>query len=73
MNKYKLIVRCRIRIGRFITDDDRKVLGCYHATPVFYADSNYEDIEIVDAAYELFCEGKSEFRHTESVELVQVV
>ena len=72
MNKYKLIIRCCIRIGRSITDYDRIALGCYHETPIFYADSNYEDVEIIAAAYELFCQGKSEFRHTESAELIQV-
>ena len=72
MNQYKLIVRCRINMGRPVTDNDLKALDCYHETPVFYADSNYEAIEIVDAAYELFCAGKPEFRCTESAELVRV-
>ena len=72
MGKYKLIVRCQVLMGRPVTDDDRKVLDCYHETPIFYANSDLEDIEIVDAAYEQFCTGKSEFRHTESAELVRI-
>jgi len=72
MEKYKLIVRCQLNMGRPITDDDRKALECYHETPAFYANSGYENVEIIDAAYELFCAGKPEFRCTESVELVPV-
>ena len=72
MEKYKLIVRCQLIMGRPITDDDRKALDCYHETPEFCVNSGYEDVEIVDAAYELFCAGKPEFRCTESVELVRV-
>lgn len=72
MEKYKLIVRCQLNMGRPVTDDDRKALDCYYETPVFYANSNYEDVEIVDAAYELFCAGNPNFRCTESVELVRV-
>ena len=72
MGKYKLIVRCQLNMGRPVIDDDRKVLDCYHETPVFYANSGYEAVEVVDAAYELFCAGKPEFRCTESVELVPV-
>ena len=72
MNKYRLNVRCRINMGRLVTDDDLKALDCYHETPVFCVDNNYEAIEIVDAAYELFCAGKPEFRCTESAELVRV-
>ena len=72
MGMYKLIVRCRMFMGRPITDDDRKALACYHETPEFYANSCYEDVEIVDAAYELFCAGRPEYRHTESVELVRI-
>jgi len=72
MGVYKLIVRSQLIMGRPVTDDDRKALDCYYETPVFYADSNCYDVEIVDAAYELFCEGKSEFRFTESVELVRI-
>ena len=72
MEKYKLIVHCQLIMGRPITDDDRKALDCYYETPVFYANSNCEDVEIVDAAYELFCAGNPKFRCTESVELVRV-
>lgn len=72
MGKYKLIVRCQLIMGRPVTYDDRRALDCYHETPVFYANSGYEAVEIVDAAYELFCAGKPEFRYTESVELVRV-
>ena len=72
MEKYKLIVRCQLNMGRPITDDDRKALACYYETPVFSAKSGYEDVEIVDAAYELLCAGKPKFRCTESVELVPV-
>ena len=72
MPKYKLIVRCQLIMGKPVADDDRKKLDCYHETPVFFADSNYENVEIVDAAYELFCAGKPEFRCTESVELVRI-
>ena len=72
MEKYKLIVRCQLNMGHPVTDDDRKALDCYHETPVFYANSSYEGMEIIDMAYELFCVGKSEFRCTESVELVRI-
>lgn len=72
MNKYKLIVRCQLNMGRPVTDFDLKVMDCYYETPVFYAKSGYENVEIVDEAYELFCTGKPEFRCTESVELVRV-
>ena len=72
MNAYKLIVRARINMGRPVTDDDRKAMNCYYETPVFYANSDCEVVEIVDAGYELFCAGKAEFRYTESAELVQV-
>lgn len=72
MKIYKLIVRCQLLIGRPVTDNDRKALCCYYETPVFYANSNCEDVEIVDEAYELFCAGKPEFRCIESVELVRV-
>ena len=72
MKKYLLIVRCQILMGRPVTDYDRKVLDCYHEIPFFCNAPNREDVEIVDAAYEQFCVGKPEFRHTESVELVRV-
>lgn len=72
MGKYKLIVRCKVNMGRPVTDYDCKALDCYHETPVFYADSNLEDIEIVDEAYERFCEGRPEFCHTEFVHLVRI-
>ena len=72
MGKYKLIVRGKLIMGRPVTDFVRKALDCYHETPIFYADSNLEDIEIVDEAYERFCEGRPDFCHTESVELVRI-
>ena len=72
MEKYKLIVRCQLLMGRPVTDDDRKALVCYYETPVFYADSSREDEEIIDEAYEQFCAGRPDFRCTESVELVRV-
>jgi putative pyruvate formate lyase activating enzyme len=40
--------------------------------PVVWNTSGYENVEIIDAAYELFCAGKPEFRCTESVELAPV-
>ena len=70
--KCKLIVRCQLLMGRPASDEDRKALDCYYETPIFDADCNCEDVEIVDEAYELFCAGKPEFRCTESVELVCV-
>lgn len=72
MKACKLIVRGQLIMGWPVIDDDRKALDCYYETPVFYANSNYEDAEIVDAAYELFCAGNPKFRCTESVELVCV-
>ena len=72
MRKYKLIVRCQLIMGRPVTDEDRKALDCYYETPVFDADCNCNDTEILDAAYELFCAGKSKFRCAESMELVRV-
>lgn len=51
MGKYKLIVQGKLIMGRPVTDLERKALDCYKETPVFYADSNLEDIEIVDEAY----------------------
>ena len=72
MEAYKLIVRSQLIMGQPVTDDDRKALDCYHETAVFYTDSNCEDVEIVDVAYELFCAGKPEFRCTETVELVRI-
>lgn len=72
MGKYKLIVRIQLIMGRPVTDDDLKALNCYHETPVFHADSKCENIEIVEEAYERFCEGRPEFCHTESVELVRI-
>lgn len=72
MEKYKLIVRCQVLMGRPVTDDDRKSLNCYYETLTFYANSNYEDVEIIDEAYEQFCVGRPEFRCAESVELVRV-
>ena len=50
MGKYKLIVRSQLIMGRPVTDFDRKALDCYKETPFFYADSNLEDIEIIDEA-----------------------
>lgn len=70
MKKYLLIVRCQILMKRPVTDYDRKVLGCYHEIPFFCNAQNWEDVEMVDAAYEQFCVGRPEFRHTESAELV---
>ena len=72
MGTCKLIVRCQLIMGRPVTDEDRKALGCYYETPVFYADDHLEDAEIIDKAYEQFCAGKPEFRCTESVELVRI-
>lgn len=72
MGKYKLIVRSQLIMGRPVTDFGRKALDCYKETPFFYADSNLEDIEIIDEAYERFCEGRPEFCHTESVQLVKI-
>ena len=67
-----MIVRCQLLMGRPVTDDDRKALDCYYETATFYANSNCEDVEIIDEAYEQFCAGRPEFRCTESVELVRV-
>ena len=72
MKKYLLIVRCQILMGRPVTDYDRKALGCYHEIPFFCNALNWQNVEIVDVAYEQFCAGKLEFRHTESVEVVCV-
>ena len=72
MKRYKLIVRCQLKMGRAVTDDDLKAMNCYHETPEFYVNSGYESVEIIDAAYELLCAGKPEFRCTESVELVRI-
>ena len=72
MGKYKLIVRCQLIMGRPVTDEDRKALDCYYESPVFDANSSFEDAEIIDKAYELYCAGKPEFCCTESVELVRV-
>lgn len=72
MGTYKLIVRSQLIMGRPVTDDDRKVLDCYYETPVFYANSGYENVEIIEEAYEQFCAGKPEFRCAESVELVRI-
>ena len=49
MGKYKLIVRLQGLMGWPATDFNRKALDCYKETPVFYANSNLENIEIVDA------------------------
>ena len=70
MKKYLLIVRCQILMGRPVTDYDRKALDCYHEIQFFCNAQNWEDVEMVDAAYEQFCVGRPEFRHTESAELV---
>ena len=59
-------------MGRPVTDYDLKVLDCYYETPVFEADDSQEAVEIVDMAYEQFCEGRPECRCTESVELIRV-
>jgi len=72
MGKCKLIVRCQLLMGRMVSDDDRKALNCYYETPVFNVDGNYTEEEIIDAAYEMFCAGRCEFRCTESVELVRI-
>lgn len=72
MKKYKLIVRCQICMGRPVADYDRKVMDCYYETPVFHANSNAGDIEIIDAAYELFCVENPACRYAESVELMCV-
>ena len=72
MGKYKLIVRLQLLMGRPVTDYDRKALDCYKETPIFDADSNCDEIEIRDEAYERFCAGRPEYRHTESVELVRI-
>lgn len=72
MLKYKLIVRCQLNMGRPVADEDRKALDCYYESPVFDANSSFEDAEIIDTAYELYCAEKPEFRFLESVELVQV-
>lgn len=72
MEKYKLIVRCQLIMGRPVADEDRKALDCYYETPVFYTNSSCEDAEIIDKAYELYCAGKPEFCCAESVELVRV-
>ena len=72
MEAYKLIVRSQLIMGQPVTDDDRKALDCYYETPIFYANNNCEDVEIIDEAYVLFCAEKPKFRCTESVELVHV-
>ncbi len=68
-----LIVRCGFLMGHALSDDALKSVDCYHETPVFYADSSREAVDIVDEAYERFCAGKDEFRCTESVELVRIL
>jgi tRNA uridine 5-carboxymethylaminomethyl modification enzyme len=50
MQKYKLIVRGQLIMGRPVTDDDRKALDCYYETPVFEADNDRESEEIIEAA-----------------------
>jgi len=72
MGKNKLIVRCQLIMGRPVTDEDRKALDCYYESPVFDVNSSFEDAEIIDKTYDLYCAGKPEFRCTESVELVRV-
>ena len=72
MGKNKLIVRCQLIMGRPVTDEDRKALDCYYESPIFDVNSSFEDTEIIDKAYELYCAGKPEFCCTESVELVRV-
>lgn len=72
MGEYRLIVRCQLLMGRPITDDDRKVLDCYYETPTFNANSNCEDAEIIDEAFEQFCTGNPKLRCVESVELIQI-
>ena len=74
MKVYKLIVRGQlIMMGRLVTDEDRKVLNFYYETPTFHANSSYEDVEILEDAYERFCTGKVELHCIESVELVRIV
>lgn len=72
MKPYLLIVRGKILIDRPVTDFDLKVFGLYHVTPVFYADSTREPIDIVDKAYEIYCEGELNFRRVDTVELVSL-
>ena len=72
MKKYLLIVRCQLLTGWPVTNDDLKKAGLYHEIPFFCDAQNWENVEIVDAAYEMLCAGNHEFRHTESVELVRV-
>ena len=70
MRKYRLVIRCQVYMGWLISDRDLIAMECLYITPAFYADSNLEYVEIVEEAYELFCAGRHEFRHTESVEVV---
>ena len=72
MKPYLLIVRGKILIDRPVTDFDLKVFGLYHVTPVFYADSTREPIDIVDEAYGIYCEGKLKFRCVDTIELVSL-
>lgn len=72
MNEYLLIVRNQIHMGRPVTDDDLRALGCYREIPFYCKDNKIDDVEIIDAAYERFCLGHPQFRYVESVELRQL-
>lgn len=72
MERYYLIVRCAIHMGRTVTDEDLKIMNCYYETPIFYADTNLENVEIVDKAFSKFCAGCIAAGKVESVELVHV-
>ena len=72
MKIYYIIVRGRINIGRAVSDQDLQVLDCYYTSPIFFADSSKENVEIAEEAYELFCGNQAKFRHIESVELIVV-
>ena len=72
MKRYYIIVRSQINMGRAVTDQDLKIMGCYYESPVFQADSNKGIVKIIEEAYTRFCSDPIKFRFAETVELVPV-
>ena len=72
MATYYLEAYDKIHIGRKASKFDLQCLDCYHETPIFNADPELGEREIIISAVKKFCEGQEDFRFTDFYRLVRI-
>ena len=72
MATYYLEIYDEIDIGRPASKFDLQCLDCYHETPIFTADPELGEREIIINAIKRFCEGREEFKFAKIFQLVRI-